>query len=188
MRKVVLQMQVSLDGFIGTPSGDVDWVFRDFDDELTAWTVDSLWQAGVHIMGGITGRDMVEYWPSSTEPFAPPMNEIPKVIFSKTMDDVERNDTRIERGDLVEEISRLKGQPGKDILAHGGARFAQSLSRLGLIDEYRLVVHPVALGSGLHLFPELADPLYLELEGTTSFGTGVVVHVYRQVMRVSAAA
>jgi hypothetical protein len=83
MRKVVLQMQVSLDAFVGRPNGDVDWIFRSFDEEFTAWSVESLWQAGVHIMGSVTGRGLAEYWPSPNiekrdEPFAPAMNQIPK--------------------------------------------------------------------------------------------------------------
>lgn len=188
MRKLVLQMQVSLDGFVGTPTGEVDWAFRSFDDEFTAWGVDSLWQAGVHIMGGATGRGLAEYWPSPDiaardRPFAAPMNEIPKVIFSKTIDHLDWNATRIARGDLVEEITRLKQEPGKHILAHGGARFAQSLSRLGLVDEYQLVIHPVVLGSGLPLFPELPEPLQLDLIETRAFPSGAVLHVYRPALR-----
>ena len=119
MRKVVLQMQVSLDGFVGGPDGEIDWIFPGFDDEFTAWEVDSLWQAGVHVMGGVTGRGLAEYWPSPAEerdkPFAAAMNQIPKVIFSKTLDKVDWNETRIAKGDVVEEITRLKQEPGKHI-------------------------------------------------------------------------
>ena len=179
MRKVVLQMQVSLDGYVGAPDGDVEWVFQNLDEEYEAWGVDALWQAGVHIMGGVTGRDMVEHWPTSTEPYAPPMNEIPKVIFSRKMEQVDWEGATIASGDLAEEIAHLKEQPGKEILAHGGASFAQSLSKLGLIDEYRLITHPVALGDGLRLFPELSKPLNLKLVDTKTFGTGVIVHIYQ---------
>ena len=86
---------------------------------------------------------------------------------------------QVANGDLATEIGLLKQQPGKDILAHGGAGFAQSLARLGLADEYRLVVHPVALGAGLSLFAELPKPLDLKLVSTSIFGSGVAVHVYR---------
>ncbi len=77
MRKLVLKMHVSVDGFVGGPNGEVDWVFKSMDEGAMAWTVDALWQAGVHIMGSRTYYDMAAYWPTSTEPFAPPMNEIP---------------------------------------------------------------------------------------------------------------
>jgi dihydrofolate reductase len=177
MRKLVLKMHVSLDGFVGTSSGDVDWIFSDFDEELGAWEVEGLWQAGVHIMGRVTYGDMAEHWPKSTEPFAPPMNEIPKVVFSKTLKDADWTDSRVASGDLTEEISRLKQEPGKDILAHGGSGFAQALSRQGLIDEYRLILHPVALGTGLSLF---SDPIELELQSARTFATGAVALTYEQ--------
>ncbi|WP_433235760.1 dihydrofolate reductase family protein [Streptosporangium sp. CA-135522] len=177
MRKVVLKMDVSLDGFVGAPGGEVDWIFRDFDDELRAWIVEVLWQAGTHIMGRVTYHDMAAYWPSSTEEFAPPMNELPKVVFSTTLKEAAWNDSRVADGDLAEEISRLRRQPGNDILAHGGAQFAQSLSKLGLIDEYRLIVHPVALGSGLPLFAQAID---LKLVGSRTFGSGAVALTYER--------
>jgi dihydrofolate reductase len=175
MRKVILKMHVSLDGFVARPDGGLDW-FRDaFDDELTAWEVEGLWQAGVHIMGRATYHDMAAYWPSSTEPFAPPMNELPKVVFSTTLKETDWEGTRVAHGDLAEEISRLKEEPGKDILAHGGASFAQSLSRLRLIDEYVLVVHPVALGEGLPVF---ADEIELKLLNAKTFDSGVLALTY----------
>jgi dihydrofolate reductase len=152
MRKVVLKMDVSLDGFVGTSSAEVDWIFANIDDELRALRLDQLWQAGVHIMGRHTYEDMAAYWPTSDHPYAAPMNEIPKVAFSKTLKEAGWTDSRVATGDTAEEIARLKRQDGKDILAYGGASFAQSLSRLGLVDEYRLFVHPVVLGSGLPLF------------------------------------
>jgi dihydrofolate reductase len=184
MGKVVLQMQVSIDGFVGRPDGDVEWAFPTFDDEFTTWIVDSLWQAGVHIMGGETGRGLAEYWPNATEerdkPFAAAMNEIPKVVFSRSIDHLDWNQTRIAKGDLVEEVNRLKAEHGKDLLVHGGARFAQSLSRARLVDEYHLITHPVVLGSGLSIFPEFDEPLRLALVETRAFPAGAVLHIYRK--------
>ena len=186
MRKVVLQMQVTLDGYVGTPDGDVEWAFPAFDAEFTARGVELLWQAGVHVMGGITGKGLAEYWPrpdieERDRPFAQPMNEIPKVVFSKTLDHLDWNATTITGGDLEEEMTRLKQAPGKDILVHGGASFAQSLSKLGLIDEYQLVVHPVVLGRGLRLFPEPAQPLRLQVIEVRPFSSGAVLHISRPV-------
>jgi dihydrofolate reductase len=176
MRKVALKMHVSLDGYVRAASGDVmDWVFRTFDDELQAWEVDNLWQAGTHIMGRNVYDEMAAYWPTSTEPFAPPMNEIPKVVFSKSLKQADWERTRVASGGLAEEIARLKQEPGKEILAHGGAAFAQSLSSLGLVDEYRLIVHPVALSGGEPLFKETMD---LKLLRTKSFAAGAVLLTY----------
>lgn len=83
MSKLVLLMQVSVDGFVAGPNGELDWIFKTMDSGATAWIVERLWKAGVHIMGSHTYQDMAAYWPSSTEPFAAPMNEIPKIVFSQ---------------------------------------------------------------------------------------------------------
>lgn len=177
---------------MGGPRGELDWAFKTMDGEVAEWMVETLWMAGLHLMGSRTFQDMKAHWPLSTEPYAPPMNEVPKVVFSRKGIEPSKmkaaaapksaswTGARVVRGDLAEEISRLKAEPGKDLLAHGGASFAQSLARLGLVDEYRLVVHPVALGRGLPLFSELPEPLHLELAGTTRFKSGVVAQVYRR--------
>src|SRR5258708_11894929 len=108
MRKLIIQMQASLDGFVGGAKGELDWIFPDFDADLTKWAVEKVWQAGAHLMGSVTYRDMAAHWPTSTEPFAPPMNQIPKIVFSRTVKDASWNETRIVAGDLRTEIARLK--------------------------------------------------------------------------------
>jgi len=107
------------------------------------------------------------------------MNEIPKVVFSKTLQHADWPETRIASGDLADEIGRLKREPGNDLIAYGGATLDQALSRLGLVDEYRLMVQPAALGAGLPLFKELPGLLHLELVEATTYPTGVAVHIYR---------
>lgn len=212
MRKLVLKMSLSLDGFVGGPNGEVDWIFNSLDAAAIVWAVETLAQAGVHVMGSRTFHDMAAYWPSSRAAFAAPMNEIPKVMFSASglaAAGADRTTTalkdavrarpgepapqvpamaaanegwahpRILSGELADDIAQLKREPGKPILAHGGARFARSLVALGLIDEYRLLIHPVALGSGLALFSALSAPLSLTLVSATSFPAGAVAHVYR---------
>jgi dihydrofolate reductase len=174
MRKLILKMHVSLDGF-GTPSGEVDWIFPAFDEDLQTWEVDGLWQAGVHIMGAAAYGYTAAHWPTSIEPFAPPMNEIPKVVFSSTMERADWGPASIASGDLVQEVERLKRERGRAVLAHGGARFVQALSRHRLVDEYRLVVHPIALGAGLPLF---SDSIDLELLSARTFATGAVALTY----------
>jgi dihydrofolate reductase len=177
MRKLTLEMQCSIDGFVGGPNGELDWIFPDFDEEYAEWGVEKLWQAGAHLMGGVTYRDMAAHWPNSTEPYAAPMNQIPKIVFSRSLTEASWGDTRIVSGDLAEEIARLKQESGGDLLAHGGARFAQSLVRTGSIDQYRLIVHPVVLGSGLRLFPDLAAPIRLRLADVPVFKTGTIAKV-----------
>jgi len=206
MRPLILKMSISADSFVAGPNGEIDWIFKTSDAGATAWTVETIWQAGAHLMGSRSFRDMAAYWPTSTEPFAAPMNEIPKVVFSRTgsisqatttraLEDATRVRTApeasapsnpgswttpiIASGDLAAEIARLKRQDGKPLLAHGGASLAQSLVKEGLIDEYRLLVHPVALGRGLPLFSGLAKPLDLRLVSATTFASGAVAHIYR---------
>jgi dihydrofolate reductase len=130
-------------------------------------------------MGRVTYEQMAAYWPTATGDYAAFMNDLPKVVFSTTLPAAEWASSRIARGDLTEEIAALKSEPGGEIFAHGGATFVQALSRLGLIDEYRLVIHPVALGNGLPLFRDLAKPLRLDLAEAMDFPDGTVIHVYR---------
>jgi dihydrofolate reductase len=176
VRRLVLKISMSVDGFVGAVGGDVDWIFPSLSEDATQWMLDTLWQADTHVMGRVTYQGMAAHWPTSTEVFAAPMNEIPKVVFSRTLSQADWGDTRVAGGDLAEEIGRLKQQSGKDIVAHGGAGFVQALSSLGLIDEYRLLVHPVALGRGLPLF---ADSIDLEHCETTVFSGGSMAQVYR---------
>jgi dihydrofolate reductase len=179
MRKVVLKMDMSLDGYVGPLDEDAEWIMRDFDDELSQWVVDEvLWQAGTHVMGRATYEEMADHWPSSTAVFAAPMNEIPKVVFSKTLTSAEWPESRIAGGDLAEEMSRLKQEPGKDILVHGGSELVRSLTELRLIDEYRLIVHPAAIGSGSPLFGGRID---LRLMNSREFATGAVALTYEPV-------
>jgi dihydrofolate reductase len=179
MRRLVLQMQMSVDGFVATPDRDVSWIFDSFDDSAVSWIVASLQHTGLHVMGGKTYRDMAAHWPTSTEPFAPLMNAIPKLVFSRSLERADWPETEIARGDLAAEIARRKKEPGGDMLAHGGVSFARSLIRLGLVDEYRLVVHPAMLGRGLSIFSDLPARRDLTLVESRSFPKGSVVQIYR---------
>jgi dihydrofolate reductase len=207
MRKLILKMSLSADGFVGGPNGEVEWLFGSIDEGAVEWTVSTLWRAGVHIMGARTFRDMRAYWPTSDEPYAAPMNDIPKAVFSRSGEVSEGGTTRalddanaqspidtgkagaaeteswtnayVATGPLADEIAKLKRQPGEDILAHGGASFARSLVEQGLVDEYRLLIHPIVLGQGLPLFSTLPEPLSLRLMSATAFPSGAIAKVYR---------
>lgn len=173
--KLVLKMHQSIDGFVCSVNGEDEWLRAHMDESVLKWEVERLWQAGTHIMGRVLYEIMASYWPTSKETPAMPMNQIPKVVFSKSLKQATWGPAEIVSGDLAEEISRLKQQSRKDILAHGGASFAQSLARLDLIDEYRLLVHPVALGSGK---PCISSPLNLRLLSSHQFPSGVVALIY----------
>ena len=178
MRQVALQMGMSLDGYVASDR-EHPGVAVPEDAELIRWKIDRVAKAGAHLMGRTTYQEMAAYWPRSTEPYAAPMNDIPKIVFSRTLTEASWRTTRIARGDLAAEIAALKQEPGGDVIAHGGASFAGALAARGLIDEYCLVIQPVAVGGGQALFAELSAPLRLELVDARSFTCGVVVHVYR---------
>jgi dihydrofolate reductase len=183
-RRVVLQMGVSLDAIAAIPRGngtmpvmEGQWGLPPEPPELTDLKLAWLREADAHLMGRVTYEAMAGYWPMSTHPYAALMNDIPKVVFSRTLDRADWPDSQIARGDIADEVARLKREPGKDLIAHGGASFAQSLARHNLIDEYRLMIHPVAIGSGLPVFKDLTTPLRLELIDARTFG-GTSVRVY----------
>jgi dihydrofolate reductase len=178
MRQVALQMGMSLDGYVASDRQHPG-VSVPEDPELIGWKMDRLAKAGAHLMGRTTYQEMAGYWPHSTAPYAALMNDIPKVVFSRTLSEASWPTTRIARGDLAAEIAALKAEPGPDVIAHGGASFAAALAAHGLIDEYCLVIQPVAVGRGQALFAELPEALRLELIEARSFECGVVVHVYR---------
>jgi dihydrofolate reductase len=179
MRRVVLIMSVSVDGYVVGPHGHAGELSE--PDELKRWKLDRIRQAGTHVMGRVTYEEMAAFWPASSDDYAGPMNEIPKVVFSKTLTEATWPESSIARGELADEIARLRREPGGDIVAWGGAGFAQSLSRAGLVDEYVLVIKPTVFGSGLPMFGERSDALRLELVAATTFDAGVVLHVYRPV-------
>lgn len=181
MRQLILQMGVTLDGYVAGTGSEGDWGLPEEDPEVRAWKVASLSKVGTHIMGRVTYEEMARYWPSSTGQYADFMNQLPKVVFSRTLPAAEWAGSRIARGDLAEDIAALKSESGGEIMAHGGAAFVQALSRLGLIDEYRLVIMPVALGSGLPLFKDLTRPLRLDLTEAKSFPDGTAIHVYQPI-------
>jgi dihydrofolate reductase len=126
------------------------------------------------------------HWPTAAGDYTAFMNNLPKVVFSTTLLTADWAGSRIAHGGLAAEIAALKSESGGEIIAHGGAAFVQALSRLGLIDEYRLVILPVALGNGLPLFKDLAKPLRVDLAEARSFPDGTVIYVCRPIRATAA--
>jgi dihydrofolate reductase len=181
MSRLVLQMGVSLDGMVARPGrfGAGGWGTPPEDPALRERKLGWLREAGRHLMGRVTYEEMAGFWPFSDDEYAAPMNDVPKVVFSRTLTRADWAETTIAGDDLAEDIAALKREPGKDLIAWGGAAFAQALSRLRLVDEYRLVVQPVALGGGLPLFAGLTAPFVLDLVEAQSYADGSVLHIYR---------
>jgi dihydrofolate reductase len=178
MRKVILQMSMSIDGMAAAPKNAGGLSPVPEDPEIQALKLQWLGQAGCHIMGRTTYEEMRQHWPYSDHAYAAPMNALPKVVFSRTLTKAPWESSRIASGDLAEEIDALKREPGGDILAWGGAAFARALIAANLIDEYRLVVNPVIAGGGLSIFGESAGPVDVTLSHVQGFGTGAALHVY----------
>ncbi|MES9541389.1 dihydrofolate reductase family protein [Actinomadura sp. NPDC000600] len=180
MRKLILAFYVSLDGKSADGDNGIRDVMMSIDDpEQEKYFVSRLWEAGAFLMGRNTYEIMAGYWPGSDHPSARAMNEIPKVVFSRTLKSADDwPETRIASGDTAEEIAKLKAEPGKDLVAAGGTTFMHSLIRLGVVDEYRLWVLPAATGKGAPLFPELDRPANLRLLKSTAFPSGVLELVY----------
>lgn len=174
MRIVSFGMMVSLDGYVADAKGEIPWM--NFTDEMQADLLETLNQMDTMLMGRVNYEEQAAYWPTSSEPYAPIVNAHQKIVFSTTLDRVDWQNSRLATGTPAEEIQRLRQQPGKTIGVSGGARFARSLLREGLIDELRLFIHPAAAGKGTPLFTE---PLTLNLVDTRPFKNGVVLHTYR---------
>jgi dihydrofolate reductase len=176
MSSLVLKMSVSLDGYVAPPDGSADWAAAGRSADGASWTLETVSNAAVHLMGATTYASWAGFWPNASGPFAKPMNDIPKVVFSDSLESADWPETTIASGDLTEAVARLKReQTSGYLLAQGGARFARSLVETGLIDEYRLVVHPIVLGAGERLF---TAPLAVDAISTTAFSAGAVAHVF----------
>jgi dihydrofolate reductase len=176
MTSLVLKMSVSLDGYVASGDGSEEWVAAGRSPDGGEWVLDTIRNAGTLLIGAATYVRWTDFWPAASGPFAAPMNEIPKVVFSNSLTHADWGETEIATGELGDAVARLKQErSGGYLLAQGGVRFAKSLVRTGLIDEYRLVVHPVILGAGERLFSE---PLTIAPVSTTAFSGGGVAHVF----------
>lgn len=183
MRKIVLWMSVSIDGFFEGPDRDISWHL--VDEEFHSYVNDELRRMGAFLEGRVTHELMAAYWPTAdADPDAPaPVREfasiwrdMPKIVYSRTLAHADWN-TTIRRDVVVEEIRALTAEPGGDLVV-GGADLAATFRRLGLIDEYRLYVHPVLLGRGNPLFRDADARSSLRLVETRMFGNGVVLLRY----------
>ncbi|MGB0095484.1 MAG: dihydrofolate reductase family protein [Solirubrobacteraceae bacterium] len=185
MRELIYSMGVSLDGFIAGPDGEIDWTAP--DEKLHRFHNQQTRELGAHLCGRRLYEAMV-YWetadekPSASEhelDFARIWKQLPKIVFSNTLEKVEGN-ARLVRSGVAEVLAELKEQPGKE-LAVGGAGLASTVMNLGLIDEYRLFVSPVLLGGGTPYFPTLEARINLELVETRTFASRVVYLRYRRI-------
>jgi dihydrofolate reductase len=171
---------VTLDGFFEGPNKwDLDWHDYVWGEELERFSLEQAANADTLLFGRVTYEGMAAYWTTATGEIADFMNSVSKVVFSRTLETADWNNTRLVRGPAEEEVARLKQQSGKDMLIFGSAALCSTLTRHGLIDEYRLGVTPVVLGAGTPLFKPGPDRLRLKLVSARPLRSGCVILSYR---------
>ncbi|WP_276356127.1 dihydrofolate reductase family protein [Cohnella caldifontis] len=179
MRKVVVSEFVSLDGVMEDPQ----WTFQFGSEEQQQFKYEELKASDALLLGRVTYDGFAAAWPNMLEQtgeYGQWMNGYPKYVASKTLERADWNNSSILKGDLGRAVAELKQQPGKDILVFGSHSLVQSLTKLGLVDEYRLMVFPIVLGKGKRVFDEGTELSGLKLSETKPFGSGVVVLTYRK--------
>ncbi len=187
MRKVIVFNMISVDGFFAGPHGELDWHI--VDEEFSQFAEEQLNEVDTLLFGRVTYEGMLSYWTTpeaiaDSPAIADKMNTLPKVVFSKTLDKVEWgqwDNATLVKGDMREAILALKAQSGKDMIIFGSGGIVATLTRLRLIDEYRLMVSPTILGNGQALFDTMEEKLPLKLINTRTFNSGNILLYYQSV-------
>jgi len=170
---------MTVDGYIAGINGEMDWTARDWDNKLKKYVAEITEPVDCIILGRKLAQGFIPHWASHPEQEgADKFNSTKKVVFTKTLEKSEWDNTVLAKGDLVEEIAKLKKQDGNDIIAYGGATFVSALIKHGLIDEFHLFINPTAIGNGMSIFKELGSKQNLILVKSTSFDCGIVVLNY----------
>ncbi len=185
MRKLKLQLQMTVDGFIGGPNGEMDWISQNWDDQLLQYVGDLTGSIGTIVLGRKLAQGFIPHWAAVKADQSHPeyaggvvFTDTPKVVFTRTLARSEWDNTVLAKENIVDEITRLKKQDGKPIYACGGATFAADLVKHNLIDEYHLFVNPTAIGKGLSIFKTLDAKQNLSLKRSVAFPCGIVVLCY----------
>jgi dihydrofolate reductase len=186
MRKLFVFNLVTLDGYFEGPNREIDW--HNVDAEFNEYAIDMLNSVDTLLFGRVTYELMASYWPTSdaikNDPIvAEKMNTLPKIVFSKTLNKVGWNNTRLVKDVISKEIEKMKQVPGKDIVILGSGSIMSEFAQRGLIDEYRIMVNPIVLGDGKPLFKGIKDRLNLKLTKTRTFGNGNVLLYYQPVKK-----
>lgn len=183
MRKLKLQVQISVDGYVGGPNGELDWMIMEAGEDRIKFVNELTDSSDTILLGRKMTPGFTGYWesiqPESPEyDFARKMVNYPKVVFSHTLDEVNGKNVRLAKNELDDEIAKLKNQEGKDIIVYGGAEFVSNLIAGGHIDEFNFFINPVLINKGLRIFDLIGERQKLICKGATTFDDGVVVVRY----------
>jgi dihydrofolate reductase len=184
MRRLIVFNNVTVDGFFAAADGEMRWAHRNVEDEeYNAFVAGNANGGGQVLFGRITYQMMASFWPTpiamkQLPAVAEGMNRIPKVVFSRTLNEVTWNNTRLVKGDLVEEVRKMKNETGPDMAILGSGSIVSQLASTGLIDEFQVMVNPVILGRGRTMFDDVGKKLNLKLSGTRAFRNGNVLLNY----------
>jgi dihydrofolate reductase len=186
MRKLKLQVQVSIDGYISGSNGEMDWMNFDWSDDIKKYVDEITKPVDTILLGKNLAMGFIPHWSAVANDKDNPEQEagitytrIPKIVFSKTLYKSEWENTEIENGDFVEKINSLKQQSGNDIIVYGGGRFVSSLIKEKLIDELHLFINPAILGKGIPIFQDVNTVQQLNLISSKYFDCGIIVLVYK---------
>jgi dihydrofolate reductase len=181
MRKIVVFNMVTLDGYFSGQGGDISW--HNVDAEFNEYTIEKVNAGNTLLFGRVTYELMASFWPSpkaiKNDPIvAERMNNLPKIVFSRTLDKVDWNNTRLVKDDMLSEIRRMKQDSGNDMAILGSGSIVSQLAQQGLIDEYQIMVNPVVIGKGKTMFQGIRDKLALKLTKTRIFNSGNILLHY----------
>ncbi|MBK8501315.1 MAG: dihydrofolate reductase family protein [Saprospiraceae bacterium] len=182
MRKLKLQVQITVDGFITGTNGEMNWMVYPWTKDLSKYVMGLTEPTDTIVLGKNLAEGFIPHWastPDGEDPkFVDKMNDAKKVVFTKTLDKAIWKNTTLAKGDLTEEILKIKNETGKDIMVYGGSQFVSSLIKSNLIDEYYLFINPTAIGNGLPIFKEINQNLNLELVECKKFDCGIAIMKY----------
>lgn len=178
MRKLFWQMSVTLDGFMEGPNHELEHTAQFADPDFDRCASNMLRSIDSIVLGRVTYELFAGFWPNATGPDADRLNELPKLVFSKTLKEAAWNNSRLVSNSVAAEVAALKRQPGKAIALFGSANLASTFMKLGLIDEYRLFVTPFVLGSGVPMFKKNSDRICFRLLKATTWSSGTVALYY----------